>query len=123
MTEERDVLEAAERRAEALASGDAAQLAAMLHPSFVWTSHKGDVFDRETYVASNTSGTLTWKKQRLENVDVKLVGSTAILTGTVIDDVEQAGRSQRFEMPITQVWLKERDKWLCLAGHAGPLSS
>lgn len=121
MTPEQEVREAAIRRAEALASHDADQLRALLHPRFVWTSHAGEVFDRDTYVRNNTSGMLVWKNQQLEDVDVRVSEPTAVLTATVVDEVERDGEPQRFRMPVTQIWLKEGGGWLCLAGHAGPL--
>ena len=122
MAEEQEVHRAAQQRADALVSGDPQQLRSILHPKFVWTSHKGDVFDRESYIQSNVGGVLTWKSQRLEGLNVRLVGATAVLTGTVVDEVERGGQSQLFEMLVTQVWVKRGDKWLCLAGHAGPPS-
>lgn len=124
MTHEQEVFEAAVRRATALESGDPEQLHSTLHPNFVWTSHKGDVFDRESYIQSNTSGSLTWKRQRLEDVDIRVVGTTGVLTGTVVDEVERDGQSQSLTLLVTQVWIREGMEWLCLAGHASlPIKS
>lgn len=121
MTDEQDVRQAAHLRAEALASGSATHLRGILHPMFVWTTHRGDVFDRNAYIESNTSGSLIWKRQRLEGVEVRVVRKVAVLTGEVVDEVERDGQPQTFQMLVTQVWIKEGDQWLCLAGHAGPI--
>ena len=43
-----DVLSAAWRRAEAMAGKDETRLRELLHPDFVWISHKGDWFDLES---------------------------------------------------------------------------
>jgi hypothetical protein len=51
-----EVLLQAERRADALAEADADALTRLLHPAFRWTSHRGEVFDRQRYMDSNTHG-------------------------------------------------------------------
>jgi hypothetical protein len=48
------VLAAARARADMLSAGDTAGLRALLHPAFGWISHRGEIFDREQYLAANT---------------------------------------------------------------------
>jgi hypothetical protein len=119
VTPEEEVLAAAAARADALARGDACALRARLHPLFGWTSHRGDTFDRETYVRRNTGGEVRWHGQALEGVQVVVVGDTAVLRCTAVDRID-AGGEQVFRMPMTQTWVRSGDGWLCLAGHAGP---
>ena len=118
------VLEAAERRARALAAGDAEALRALLHPDFRWTSHAGERFDRATYVAANAGGTTRWVGQRLDEVEVVLAGPTAVLRCVVTDTIARGAGTEDFRMPMTQVWVRgHRDgqpPWVLLAGHAGP---
>jgi hypothetical protein len=52
----------------ALAGGRTAPLRDMLRPVFRWTSHRGEVFDRVSYVAASTTshiGRRTAEVQRL----------------------------------------------------------
>lgn len=121
MRDDEAVVDAAHRRAVALASGDGAALADLLHPEFRWTSHRGQTFDRSAYLDSNVSGGLVWRAQTLSDVSVTVAGDTAVLTCRVTDEVERDGRAERFSMPMTQVWVRSMSGWLCLAGHAGPL--
>jgi ketosteroid isomerase-like protein len=115
------VLAAARARAAALAAGDVSRLAELLHPDFRWTSHTGEQFGRETYLASNTGGRTTWKQQELGEPEVLAVGSTAVLRTVVTDTIEaNAGGTETFRMPMTQVWVLGDNGWQCLAGHAGP---
>ena len=128
MADEARVLDAATRRADALARGDAAALTSLLHERFRWTTHVGQTFDRDEYVRRNTqrdsndSGDRTvWRSQRLDDVEVVVVGTTAVLHAEVTDEVAvPGGGTSTFTMPMTQVWVLEQDRWLCLAGHAGP---
>ena len=119
MTPEEEVVAAAAARADALARGDADALRARLHPLFAWTSHRGDVFDRGTYVRRNTGGDVRWHGQALEDVHVVVVGGTAVLRCTAVDRVDADG-SEVFRMPMTQTWVRSGEGWVCLAGHAGP---
>lgn len=117
---EQEILEAAKRRAAALVERDAAALLALHHPDLRWTTHRGDVLDRESYVRGNTEGELMWIEQRLENAVVVIEGDTAVLTGMVVDEVERDGRSETFRLRLTQTWVRTGEGWVVLAGHAGP---
>ena len=114
------VLEAAARRAAALASGDASALRSLHHPDLVWTTFRGDVLDRDAYVRGNTDGSLVWIEQRLEEPHVVVAGDAAVLTAVVVDVVERAGVRETFRLRLTQTWVLEDGQWVVLAGHAGP---
>ncbi len=120
MEPEQRVIDTAKRRGVALASGDADELSALLHPDFIWTSHIGETFDRDEYVHSNTGGGLRWRAQNLGEVSVKVVADTAVLTCVATDEVEIDQSVEVFRMPMTQTWVFSAGQWLCLAGHAGP---
>jgi ketosteroid isomerase-like protein len=113
------VVDAARRRSAALAARDADALRALHHPALRWTTHRGEVLDREDYVRGNTAGDLVWRGQRLEDAQVTVAGDTAVLTALAIDDVERAGAAQTFRVRVTLTWVREGGEWLCLAGHAG----
>jgi ketosteroid isomerase-like protein len=113
------VLARAEQRATALAEADSAGLRALLHPDFRWTTHVGEVLDRERYIGSNTTGRTVWHAQTLLDPEVVVVGDAAVVRCTVID-VVGAQDVETYRMPMTQVWVRLSDDWVCLGGHAGP---
>jgi hypothetical protein len=115
-----EVLDAARRRAEALANGDPDGLRRLLHPLFRWVSQTGERFDRDSYVASNTGGANRWSSQQLSQVDVVAHDTTAVLRCQVVDEVDRGEGIEEFRMPMTQVWVRSEDRWVCLVGHAGP---
>jgi hypothetical protein len=115
------VLNAAEARAVALASGDAEGLRRLLHEDFRWTTHVGQVFNREEYISRNTEGVTVWRSQKLGPSEVAIVGNTAVLLTVVTDVVvDTDDMDAEFRMPVTQVWIRDESTWQCLAGHAGP---
>jgi ketosteroid isomerase-like protein len=116
-----DVLAAARRRAEALSSGDPDELRRWLHEGFVWTSHRGEVFDRAAYLEANARR-VRWVSQDLVDPQVTVVGDTAIVVAAVHDVVERDGEPLAFAMRLTQTWIRSADGWQCLSGHAGPLT-
>jgi hypothetical protein len=121
VTDAEDVLAAAIGRADAMASQDEHHLRELLHPSFCWVSHKGDWFDLKSYLESNRGGSNKWHGQVLHDPDVRVVGDTAVLRCVVTDRVDVGtGQPETFTMPMTQTWVRESDRWLCHAGHAGP---
>ena len=75
MDDVEELMRAAERRAEALAAGDPEALRAVLHPKFRWISHRGEMFDRESYIRTNTVGSLVWKRQQLGDLSVVVIGA------------------------------------------------
>lgn len=115
---EQDVIEAALRRAAALAAGDEAALRRLMHPDLQWTTFKGDVLSYEQYIEGNTRGELLWRAQRLDDVRVAVVGDAAVLTASVTDEVRRDGRDQVFTLHLTQTWVRTSEGWRCLAGHA-----
>ena len=118
------VLSAAEERASALAVGDAERLSAVLHEDFRWTTHAGDTYSRSEYVRRNTEGHTVWRSQDLRSAEVIVVGDTAVLYAEVTDVVlSKDDEAETFRMPMTQVWVRLKGRWVCLAGHAGPRRS
>ena len=119
--DEEQVLAAAQARAAALASCDAAALLELLDERFRWTTHLGEVLDRTEYVTRNTEGHTVWRSQELSNPRVVVVGDTAVLHAEVTDVVlSGAPEPEKFRMPMTQFWVRASNGWRCLAGHAGP---
>ena len=121
MAAEDEVLEAARARASALAQGDARGLAELLHEEFRWTSHLGETYSREAYLRRNTGGHTVWRSQHLGDPDVVVVGDTAVLCTEVTDELLSDDGPTTYRMPMTQVWVRASGRWVCLAGHAGPL--
>jgi ketosteroid isomerase-like protein len=113
-----EVLDAARRRADALAAGDAGALRQLMHPDLLWTTYRGEVLGYEEYTAGNTDGTLHWRGQRLDDVRIAVAGNTAVLTALVQDDVRRDGRDRTFTLRLTQTWVRDAEGWRCLGGHA-----
>jgi hypothetical protein len=109
-----EVLEAARRRAEALAAGDAQALRLLLHPQFRWVAHTGERFDRDSYAASITSPVELVASEELADADIVMHDQTAVLRCQVLQPGEGG---EALPMSMTQVWVLHDDHWVCLVGH------
>ena len=120
MDAEQQVLQAARDRATALAGADGDRLTQLLHEHFRWTTHTGETYSRAQYVRRNTKGHTVWVSQDLSQVHAVVDDDTAVLHTVVTDVLLRDGEEVTFRMPVTQVWVRRRGDWTCLAGHAGP---
>jgi ketosteroid isomerase-like protein len=114
------VLAAARRRSAALVARDAQALRALHHPDFRFTTPRGDVRDRDQYIAGNTAGELVWRDQHLVAHEVVIHGDTAVLVAVVHDAFDRGGIPGGHDMRLTLVWVKAGEDWIVLAAHAGP---
>jgi ketosteroid isomerase-like protein len=114
------ILAATQARSAALVARDAVALRALHHREFRFTTPRGDVRDRDAYVAGNTAGELVWRAQYLKEHEIVVHGETAVLVGVVHDEYERAGEPGAHDMRITLVWVEQDDGWVVLAAHAGP---
>jgi hypothetical protein len=115
---ESEVLAAAEARARALAAGDADALRELQHPDLRWTTHRGEVLDRDRYIAGNPSGELVWYPSGSRTRPSRSSADTAVLTAIVVDDVSRAGDRSTFRLRLTQTWVRDENGWRCVSGHA-----
>ena len=50
-----------------------------------------------------------------------VVADAAVLYAEVTDVVSSVdGGPETFRMPMTLIWIRQDEHWVCLAGHAGP---
>ena len=110
-----------ERRSAALVARDAAALRELHHPDLRWTTHRGDVRDRDAYIAGNTEGDLVWRAQHLIEPGRRRRRRHRDPHRAVEDEFERAGETPgAHDMRLTLVWVRGDGAWRVLAVHAGP---
>lgn len=96
---------------------------AHLAPSrFRWISHTGEHFDKDSCILANTGGAVRWHGQALDDPEVRVFGSAAMLQTVVTDQTSglEGAAIEVHRMAMTQVWVRTEDGWVCVGGHAGP---
>ena len=118
-----DVESAFRERADALAAQDWAVVEAQLHDDFVYTNSLGERLTKDGYLTFLRTGPLRWNRQWLEDALVVEVDATAVITGTVFDDVVVDGEPRVLTFATTQTYALVDGRWRYLAGHTAPAGS
>lgn len=101
----------------ALEDGDIAAIEAILAPDFINTAADGRVLPRAEELATVRDGTVKFTRATVEDLRVRVFGTTAIATGIAefagsFGERPFAGR-ERF----TDVWLQRGGRWQVVASH------
>ena len=110
------VIQAEEARCNALIAVDREAIAALLDERFTYTHSSGRVDTRQSYLESFGKG-MRYIKATHSDLNVKLIGEVAILTGNLdlvvqkLLDPEQSDIAFRF----LGVWRKRGSDWVAVA--------
>jgi ketosteroid isomerase-like protein len=120
-TQEEAVRRLVAERTAALVRKDVTALEHILAPAFVYTNASGEVLDKDSYLARYIHDSdVRWLSQVTEEVAVRVVGETAVVTCRVQDRAEFNGRLLDATFRSTYVYVRDAAGWRCLAGHTGP---
>jgi ketosteroid isomerase-like protein len=110
-----EVLAAEDARLAAMERGEITTVANYIHPDFSVTSAQGQVSDRATYLDRLSKATGPRAHLVHDEVQVRVYGSTAIISGrsrSVVNGVEQPQASR-----YTHVYVKDGSGWRMVAMH------
>jgi ketosteroid isomerase-like protein len=109
---------------EAFREADVERLAAMLGPEYIHTNTGGGVVAREQWLAfvrtrraELDAGTLQLSRYENRDIEVRLHGDTAIVTGVNLSEGTRNGTSFARELRFTQVWRRHGADWVRIAFH------
>ena len=116
ITEEiRTVLSA---KADALLRRSADDMAALLHPGFVYVNAAGYKLDKADYIKLGiASGKMIFRSQKVSELDVRQFGDCAVATMTLDDQFALDGREITATYRSLCVFTKEHGRWLWSAGQ------
>jgi hypothetical protein len=116
ITEEiRSVLSA---KADALLRQSADDMAALLHPDFVYVNAGGYKLNKAQYVENGcTSGRIVFRSQKVSELDVRQLGDIAVATMVLDDHYAQEGREITATFKSLCVFAKKDVRWLWVAGQ------
>ena len=113
-----EVVEAANRRSQALVAGDAGAMAQILAPEFVYINASGQVFTRDAYLHAYVgSGWIKWQTQNLDEVQVLCYGAVAVMICRVRDQTIANDQWSDDYYRSQFVYVKRDDRWQCVAGQ------
>ncbi|MDQ3473910.1 MAG: nuclear transport factor 2 family protein, partial [Acidobacteriota bacterium] len=84
----------------------------------------GTTFNKNAYLNLIKSINFETEVSRKDNLQVRIYGDTAIVFGRhKFEFIMRRGTNPRLDFPFMDVWVKEGDKWRCVATAADTLST
>lgn len=106
-----DILAADARRFAAMIQGDLAALEDLLAEDLTYTHSNGQVETRTQFLESLRSGKLRYLAAMPSDVNVRVYGDTAVVTGRVEMKVSSQGQEPTVTARFTEVWVKRGGAW------------
>jgi ketosteroid isomerase-like protein len=119
-TVEREILDFAERWAEAIVSNDAEAIEAFMADDWAIVGENG-VTNKPEFLSWISSGDLTHETmQMVGEPRIKIYGDTAILNARVTNNGHYKNQPFAADEWTTDVFRKSESGWLCVLSHISP---
>jgi ketosteroid isomerase-like protein len=115
---EQEVLAAHEKRRIATLEGDADAVASMMTDDLTFTHANAVVETKDQFVDALRSRRLQYKALTDEDRQVRVHGSTGVVSGTCHILVDASGTEIDIRVRFTELWVKEGDAWRMMLWHA-----
>ena len=103
-------------RIQATRENDADVLAPLLHEQLIYVNSIGAVFDKNRYLKSIRSHSLTYDRDfDVRETEVRVLDDVIILAGMMLGHARLDGEQQVFHFPCIGVWRKDPDQGRMLA--------
>ena len=112
----RAVRELERHRIEATRDNNAEALEHLLDEQLIYVNSAGVIFDKEGYLRSIRSHSLTYDHDfDVRETEVRVLGDVIILAGVMLGHSRLDGEQQVFHFPCIGVWRKGMGQWRLLA--------
>lgn len=115
-----EVQAADEARYQALYAQDVEALAGMLHEQYLHTHANGKSDDKAAFLASIKEAKYRFVSAERTDIQVRLAGTVAILSGLVRTTIETTQGLKTMRNAFVTVWSKAESRWLMLHWQATP---
>ena len=108
----RAVLDAEQRRFEAMMRGDTVALRSLLADDLVYIHSNAMTEDKNRHISAISGGKLAYNKMEREKVNVRRYGKTALTNGIIRVNVTLDGKNLDLNLAYTAVYRKKKGTWL-----------
>lgn len=98
-------------RSKAITSGDHATLNQLLSPEHVYVHCSGRIDTRESYIDRILTGKSNYYRLDFSNVQVRLLGETALVWGDVVMELIAPSRPRVLVLRFLNVWARGASGW------------
>src|SRR5215217_646879 len=118
---QREVLAALHDWLDALAKNDLPRVERIVADDYRITVADGRVLDKTEDLEPLRSGKVKFRSAEATDVDVRVFGTTAIVTGVARFTADVGGNAASFQERFTDVYVKRRGRWQPVASHTTPV--
>ncbi|MCU0448443.1 MAG: nuclear transport factor 2 family protein [Bernardetiaceae bacterium] len=106
------------QRFEAQIKKDTARLNQLLADDLIYTHSSAVVETKPGFVANVANGKWDYRQANLSNVQVRVMGQTAIITGRGDLVMGNNGQPQNVNLLFTNVYVKRKGQWRMVSWHS-----
>ena len=110
-----------EERNRAILSGDAATLDRMTSDDYTFVTLRGELRTKAEIVKGFQSGSYKYESRTISDLDVRVYGNTAIVTGRSIQKGMENGKDYSGDYRFTRVYVKQNGRWTTVALQTTPV--
>lgn len=118
----RELREVIEEWAAAEQRGDAASLEGALAEDFIGIGPRGFMLTKDQWLERHESGKLRYRSLELDEVQVRLYGDAAVVTGRQSAEGKYEDFDLRDQFRATLVFVKQRERWMLAGLHLSPIA-
>lgn len=116
-----EVMNVEQKRNQALRTGDVGTLDRICTTGLVYINSRGELLTKAQHLAQIKDRTVVFRFIAHRDVQVRVHGSTAVVTGITTSSVLYRGTADKTPRRFTDVYVKQGGQWLCAAHVAGPM--
>ncbi len=114
---EQQIRQLSNEMSAAIAASDSATLNRGWADDYSFTNERGDVVTKTQLLEVIQSGTLKYESVVNDDIDVRVYGEAAVMTGNTSVRWEYAGQSFSGHYRFTEVYVNRGNGWQGVAGH------
>jgi ketosteroid isomerase-like protein len=102
----------------AIAHGDAAAMAKVTSADFAFITPRGFLLSRAQMLQGLSDGQFAYEYRQISDLNIRLYGDTAVVTGQSLHTVQQGGREWSEGYRYSRVYVRQHGAWLVVLWHA-----
>jgi ketosteroid isomerase-like protein len=110
-----------QQRNEAILKGDTATLDKLTSDDYTNTTAQGKIEKKPDIMDGFKSGKIKFDSRELSDLDVRVYGNTAVITGQVNQKSTNNGADTSGQNRFTRVYVKQNGRWVSVANQATAL--
>ncbi|HXZ81025.1 MAG TPA: nuclear transport factor 2 family protein [Terriglobales bacterium] len=104
-----------EARNRAILKGDVAALDRMTSDDYTFITLRGELRTKAEILKGFSSGSFRYESREISDLNVRVYGDTAIVTGRSIQKGQENGKDYSGDYRFTRVYVKQNGRWLTVA--------